>query len=146
MLAQGQSSSAKRGGLVADVSSGLIFLKRKKKHLRNWPHRVVIRSTQKAWEQAGNPSSTRNTLTPPVLRHFLGRPRERGETALITRELGICWICSQKRYLKPEVMSRILLASSSIIFCHSQKSYLQNKMKSVTESKATTCLLFSIKF
>ena len=30
MLAQGQSSSEKRGGLVADVSSGLIFLKKKK--------------------------------------------------------------------------------------------------------------------
>ena len=30
MLAQGQSSSAKRGGLVADVSSGLIFLGEKK--------------------------------------------------------------------------------------------------------------------
>ena len=29
MLAQGQSSSAKRGGLVADVSSGLIFLQKK---------------------------------------------------------------------------------------------------------------------
>ena len=29
MLAQGQSSLAKRGGLVADVSLGLIFLKRK---------------------------------------------------------------------------------------------------------------------
>ena len=31
MLAQGQSSSAKRGGLAADVRSGLIFLKKKKK-------------------------------------------------------------------------------------------------------------------
>ena len=31
MLAQGQSSSAKRGGLVVDVSSGLIFLKKPKK-------------------------------------------------------------------------------------------------------------------
>ena len=30
MLAQGQSSSAKVGGLAADVSSGLIFLKKKK--------------------------------------------------------------------------------------------------------------------
>ena len=29
MLAQGQSSSAKRGGSAADVSSGLIFLKKK---------------------------------------------------------------------------------------------------------------------
>ena len=29
MLAQGHSSSAKRGGLAADVSSGLIFLKKK---------------------------------------------------------------------------------------------------------------------
>ena len=29
MLAQGQSSSAKIGGLAADVSSGLIFLKKK---------------------------------------------------------------------------------------------------------------------
>ena len=31
MLAQGQSSLAKRGGLVADVSLGLIFLRKKKK-------------------------------------------------------------------------------------------------------------------
>ena len=31
MLAQGQSSSAKRGGLAADICSGLIFLKKKKK-------------------------------------------------------------------------------------------------------------------
>ena len=30
MLAQGQSSSGKREGLVADVSSGLIFLQKKK--------------------------------------------------------------------------------------------------------------------
>ena len=29
MLAQGQSSLAKRGGLVADVSSGLIVLRKK---------------------------------------------------------------------------------------------------------------------
>ena len=32
MLAQGQASSAKRGGLVA-VSSGLIFLEKKKKRI-----------------------------------------------------------------------------------------------------------------
>ena len=32
MLAQGQSSLAKRGGLAADVSAGLIFLKKKKKN------------------------------------------------------------------------------------------------------------------
>ena len=31
MLAQGQSSSAKRGGLDVDISSGLIFCRRKKK-------------------------------------------------------------------------------------------------------------------
>ena len=31
MLAQGQSSSAKRGGLAANVSSGLIFLKNKER-------------------------------------------------------------------------------------------------------------------
>ena len=30
MLAQGQSSSAKRGELAADVSTGLIFLKKQK--------------------------------------------------------------------------------------------------------------------
>ena len=29
MLAQGQSSSAKRGGLAVDISSGIIFLKKK---------------------------------------------------------------------------------------------------------------------
>ena len=31
MLAQDRSSSAKRGGLAVDVSSGLIFLKKKEK-------------------------------------------------------------------------------------------------------------------
>ena len=35
MLAQGQSSSAKRGGLAVDVSSGLIFLKKKKNRSLN---------------------------------------------------------------------------------------------------------------
>ena len=35
MLARGQSSSAKGGGLAADVSSGLIFLKKIKINLNN---------------------------------------------------------------------------------------------------------------
>ncbi|GAA8719286.1 hypothetical protein HpDR94a_14830 [Helicobacter pylori] len=39
MLAQGQSSSAKRGGLAA-VSSGLIFLKKKKKENHKKIHQV----------------------------------------------------------------------------------------------------------
>ena len=38
MLAQGQSSSAKRGGLAVDVCSGLIFLKKKKKELNGNHH------------------------------------------------------------------------------------------------------------
>ena len=33
MLAQGQSSSAIKGGLAADISSGLIFLTKKSKNL-----------------------------------------------------------------------------------------------------------------
>ena len=37
MLAQGQSSSAKRGGLVADVCSGLIFLRKKQKKEKYMP-------------------------------------------------------------------------------------------------------------
>ena len=36
MLAQGQSSSGKKGGLVADVSSGLILLKKKKPDKPIW--------------------------------------------------------------------------------------------------------------
>ena len=36
VLAQGQPSSAKRGGLAADVSSRLIFLKKKKKKRMVW--------------------------------------------------------------------------------------------------------------
>ena len=40
MLAQGQSSSAKRGGLVA-VSSGLIFLKKKKERKSEVEGQVV---------------------------------------------------------------------------------------------------------
>ena len=35
MVAQGQSSSVKGGGLVADVSWGLTFLKKRKNHLFN---------------------------------------------------------------------------------------------------------------
>ena len=35
MLAPGQSSSAKRGGLAPDVSSGLIILKKKEKEARS---------------------------------------------------------------------------------------------------------------
>ena len=42
MLAQGQSSSAKRRGLAVDVSSGLIFLKKKNK-----------KSRKKIWEPGG---------------------------------------------------------------------------------------------
>ena len=38
MLAQGQSSSAKRGGLAADVSSGLIFLKKKNRKEKDTNH------------------------------------------------------------------------------------------------------------
>ena len=49
MLAQGQSSSAKRGGLVADVSSELIFLKEKKKkkekNLKKREYLEVVRCT-----------------------------------------------------------------------------------------------------
>ena len=39
MLAQGQSSSAKRGGLAVDVSPGLIFLKKEKKK-KEWVRRA----------------------------------------------------------------------------------------------------------
>ena len=43
MLAQGQSSSAKRGGLTA-VSSGLIFLKKKKEKQKDMKlHKEKIR-------------------------------------------------------------------------------------------------------
>ena len=40
MLAQGQSSSAERGGLVADVSSGLIFLQKKIKFEHLWLEQI----------------------------------------------------------------------------------------------------------
>ena len=43
MLAQGQSSSAKRGGLAA-VSSGLIFLKKKKKKTKIHTSRILTSS------------------------------------------------------------------------------------------------------
>ena len=40
MLAQSQSSSAKKGELAADVISGLIFIKKKKKHWFGRMHTV----------------------------------------------------------------------------------------------------------
>ena len=43
MLARCQSSSAKRGGLAAEVSSGLIFLKRKQNNLPNITQFVSVR-------------------------------------------------------------------------------------------------------
>ena len=45
MLAQGQSSSAKkRGGLAADVSSRIIFLKNKKKRIKRiaWDEGLLV--------------------------------------------------------------------------------------------------------
>ena len=47
MLAQGQSSSAKRGGLAADVSSGLIFLKKKK--TKNKCKGIMLKEEDALW-------------------------------------------------------------------------------------------------
>ena len=44
MLAQGQSSSAKRGGLAVDISSGLICLGNKKKRERRTPEHCALHS------------------------------------------------------------------------------------------------------
>ena len=41
MLAQGQPSLAKRGGLAADVSSGLIFLKKKKERKNRLSIKII---------------------------------------------------------------------------------------------------------
>ena len=46
-VGSGPSSSARRGGLVADVSSGLIFLKKKKKPINS---RFQGQSGFKVWE------------------------------------------------------------------------------------------------
>ena len=46
MLAQGQSSSAKRGGLAADVSSGLIFLKKVKIKIKEQPKLIFAMGKQ----------------------------------------------------------------------------------------------------
>ena len=48
MLAQGQSSSAKRGGLATDVSSGLIFLKKKKEKTKR--KTLSRRWSRKTWK------------------------------------------------------------------------------------------------
>ena len=53
MLAQGQSSSAKRGGLAV-VSSGLIFLKKKKKKKKIWQKRTPRSSRKWAWKGAAH--------------------------------------------------------------------------------------------
>ena len=49
MLAQGQSSSAQRGGL-AGVSSGLIFLK-KKKRTAQLPFQEPAQTSDQAWKE-----------------------------------------------------------------------------------------------
>ena len=54
MLAQGQSFSAKRGGLAADVSSGLIFLKKKKRKKETKTNRI--------WWQQINHVNWKNTF------------------------------------------------------------------------------------
>ena len=48
MLAQGQSSAAKRGRLVADVSSGLIFLKNEEKKTKQKETRKNITNNSKS--------------------------------------------------------------------------------------------------
>ena len=41
-VSSGQSSSEKRGGLAADVSSGLIFLERKRKCVGGWTIVIIV--------------------------------------------------------------------------------------------------------
>ena len=43
MLAQGQSSSAKREGLAADVSSEIIFVKKKKNYHSDFSAKQILR-------------------------------------------------------------------------------------------------------
>ena len=54
MLAQGQSSSAKRGRLAADVSSGLIFLKKKKEKKAEEERGLFFPNTSIPWKDQLN--------------------------------------------------------------------------------------------
>ena len=63
MLAQGQSSSAKRGGLAADVSSGLIFLK-KKKNFR-WGYFILFHDNKHQRTKANIQREIRCIYHPP---------------------------------------------------------------------------------
>ena len=47
MLAQGKSSSAKRGGLAVDVSSGLLFLKQNKTKIEAEENIIFLHATIK---------------------------------------------------------------------------------------------------
>ena len=71
MLAKGQSSSAKRGGLAADVSSGLIFLKKflkKIKHLVT-PGQTHIRVENTLWQlrSVGTANTINNNCKIPFI-------------------------------------------------------------------------------
>ena len=64
MLAQGQSSSAKRGALTADVSSGLIFLKKQKSNFKlgGVLHKIEKLMCYKTMEQMGKKGLSRHIL------------------------------------------------------------------------------------
>ena len=60
MLAQGQSSSAKRRGLAADVSSGLTFLKKKRKEKRKESNGILQESRRQGHKGLASLHSTAN--------------------------------------------------------------------------------------
>ena len=74
MLAQGQSSSAKRGGLAADVSSGLIFLKKinkqKLKIFLNLESKREAINLEEFW--SFDCSACSESMVDPVLENALG--------------------------------------------------------------------------
>ena len=117
MLAQGQSSSAKRGGL-ATVSSGLIFLQKKKKKflkfLKSLTEQYLI-------------------LRKCVLICFLGKAHLDGRNTFIEypqvpNTILIPWLYSRILAIFLEYIFFCILIYFSIVFCRYHYHSLQQKL------------------
>ncbi|XP_070461855.1 uncharacterized protein C1orf159 homolog isoform X10 [Equus przewalskii] len=87
MLAQGQSSSAKRRGLVADVSSGLIFLKKKKECPQQLHSQSQIWTRPKCPREADRPQSRGLRGSGADSWFLAGLPRQRSPAR---EDLDVC--------------------------------------------------------
>ena len=131
MLAQGQSSSAKRGGLAADVSSGLIFLKKQNK--------TKLRNFQKSHSRPSTfCQGSVFTNFHPLHTHLLFIRQTTSPSLTCPTH---CWCVFGYGQSRPPISVPLSLISSDRLKCHSRQPHIgSNSFRRPT----VLCLNFDI--